>query len=102
MNLILYTLSYCDICLFLKDELKNNSIDYREVHCDENPTIAKLIQNKLATENYPIVCVEGDESKLYFISGTASSLRQIANNEYFTHYESIKHLIHLIKLQHEK
>lgn len=102
MNLILYTLSYCDICLFLKDELKANDIDYQEVYCDENATIAKLIQSKLATENYPIVCVEGDDTKLYFISGNASPLRQIANNEYFTHYESIKHLIHLIKYQHEK
>lgn len=102
MIIKLYTLSYCDICLFLKDELKAAAIDFEEVYCDENPTIAKLIQNKLATENYPIVCIEGDDTKLYFISGNASPLRQIADNEYFAHYESIKHLIHLIKYQYEK
>lgn len=102
MDIKLYTLSYCDICLFLKDELKAIGIDFEEIYCDKNPTIAKLIQNKLATENYPIVCVEGVELKLYFIYGNSSPIRQIANDEYFTHYESIKHLTHLIKLQYEK
>ncbi len=97
MLLRIYTLSYCDICLYLKDELRAINLDFEETYCDQDATVAKLIQYKLATENYPIVLVETNGNSIYFISGTASSLRQIGNNEYFTHYESIKHLIHLIQ-----
>jgi len=102
MSITIFTLSYCDTCLWLKDKLKEESIDFKEEYCDTNKTLAKQIESKLNSDYYPMAMFKYEDEKVYFVFGGSEKITDIEEKEFIVYYQTIPQLTLLLKKLNEK
>lgn len=102
MTIAIYSLSYCDICLRLKDNLQEEGIAFHSYIVDEEPNLAKEIEDKVNTNAYPIVRIDNNGKIMYITLGNSQEITDINETEHIAHYETLAHLTYLLKKLHEK
>ena len=92
----IYTLEGCSQCKWLVEELNKTSLKYRNFDANEYNDLAIILEDLLNTTLYPIVHINKGSKDIYIIS------EEIDRSFYdesiaVLNYESVLHLIHLIK-----
>jgi len=86
------TLSWCDICQWLKSELDGCGIAYTNIDADQFSDFADKIEEKFKTEAYPIVFIEHNDKVITIVSETSLD----TSDELLT-FDSIPELVGIIK-----
>lgn len=102
MNIAIYSLSYCDICLRLKDNLQEEGIEFHSYLVDEDDSLANQIENKVGTNSYPIVKIENNSKIMYITLGNSQEITDISETEHIAHYETLAHLTYTLKKLYEE
>jgi glutaredoxin len=81
-RIIIFTLSGCFHCTFLKEELNNLSIPFTEIEVTANPKIWEQVVNQTGHDSLPTIFIQKD--------GTESGPVYVPGRDYDTHDEIIE------------
>ena len=88
----LLTLSWCDYCTWLKSELDAEGIAYDNIDAEKFPKFADEIEEKLKTDDYPIVFLDLGDKIITFVSET-----ELETSDTLRTFDSIPELVGIIK-----
>jgi len=100
----IYTLKHCSFCNETLAKLDQEGILYNSIDADENDQLAGRIESALSSSIYPMVNIPQGKQSAWIISATSEG-RAIRSDCSIDYYQSIPHLIKLIKqriTQYEK
>ena len=86
------TLSWCDICTWLKSELDGYGIAYTNIDAEQFSDFADKVEEKFKTEAYPIVFIEYGDKVITVVSETSLD----TSDELLT-FDNVPHLVGIIK-----
>lgn len=86
------TLSDCDYCIWLKNELDANEISYTNIDAEVFSDFSDEIENKLKTDTYPMVFIDLGPNVIALVGET-----DLETNETLRTFDSIPELIGIIK-----
>jgi glutaredoxin len=86
------TLSYCDVCKWLKSELSKEGLEYKEIDVEMFDSFASDIEKKFKTEHYPIIFLENDQNIITILPATELEPSPILHT-----FDTIPQAIQLIK-----
>lgn len=86
------TLSDCDYCIWLKNELDANEISYTNIDAEVFSDFSDEIEEKFKTESYPMVFIDLG-SKIIVLVGETN----LETSETLRTFDSIPELIGIIK-----
>lgn len=86
------TLSWCDICTWLKSELDEIGITYTNIDAEQFSDFADKVEEKFKTEAYPIVFIEHGDKVTTIVSETSLD----TSDELLT-FDNVPHLVSIIK-----
>jgi len=65
-NIVLLTLSGCDLCNSFRALLKSNNIHYHEVDANENAVLSDKIEATIGVYTYPIIILTDDTADVSY------------------------------------
>ena len=102
MNITIYSLSYCEHCLRLKEKLKEAEIDFEVKDADTFYDESTALEELLDTKNYPILELEDFPDVTYFINESRNP-QKIEEHIYTISFPTIESLVTQVKNYiHEK
>jgi glutaredoxin len=86
------TLSDCDYCIWLKNELDGCGINYTNIDVDMFKDFVDALMDKLKTDGLPLVIIDLGPKIISIVGGT-----ELEESETLRTFESIPHLVGIIK-----
>ena len=86
------TLSDCDYCIWLKNELDGQGISYVNIDANENSDFADSVEARLKTKKYPMVFIDLGPRVIAILSET-----DLETNETLRTFNTMPELIGIIK-----
>lgn len=86
------TLSWCDICTWLKSELDEIGITYTNIDAEQFSDFADKVEEKFKTEAYPIVFIEHGDKVTTIVSETS-----LDTSDELRTFDNVPHLVSIIK-----
>jgi len=96
MNIKVYSLSYCEKCLKLKQELKDAGITFEDFDADKYYDESIQLEGLLRTKSYPILAIEDDSEVTYFINESRGP-QKITEEIYTLPFATIENLLFQVK-----
>lgn len=96
MNIAIYSLSYCEHCLRLKQGLKDAGIEFDDIDADNYYDETIELEELLSTKNYPILVIEDSKDTIYFINESRPP-QKIKENVYTISFPTIDSLLLQVK-----
>lgn len=86
------TLSDCDYCMWLKDELDGCGINYINIDARAFNDFSDEIEDRLKTKTYPMVFIDLGPNVIALVGETS-----LETNETLRTFDTIPHLVGIIK-----
>ena len=86
------TLSWCDICTWLKSELDGCGIAYTNIDAEQFSDFADKVEDKFQTEAYPIVFIETKDKVITIVPET-----KLETSDILLTFDTIPQLVGIIK-----
>jgi glutaredoxin len=91
-NIRVLTLSYCDMCNWLKREIESEGLKFTNIDAEQHDSFAEDIEKRFKTESYPIIFLEGKQDVITILSETDLEPSPVLHT-----FETIPQAIGLIK-----
>lgn len=92
----IYTLKHCSFCKDTLAKLDQEGILYNNIDVDTNDQLAGKIESALSSSLYPMVNIPQGRQSAWIISADSEG-RVVRSDCAIDYYQSVSHLIHLIK-----
>lgn len=92
----IYTLKHCSFCKETLTKLDQEGILYNNIDADENDQLAGRIESALSSSIYPMISIPQGKQSAWIISADSKE-RVMRPDCAIDYYQSIPHLINLIK-----
>ena len=86
------TLSDCDYCMWLKNELDGCGINYTNIDAEMFTDFSDAIEDRLKTKTYPMVFIDLGPNVIALVGETS-----LETNETLRTFDTIPHLVGIIK-----
>ena len=86
------TLSWCDICQWLKSELKAAGINYVDIDAEQFTDFADKLEAKYKTDTYPMVIIEKGNNIVTILSSTS-----LDTTDTLRTFDTVPQLVEMIK-----
>lgn len=96
MNIKVYSLSYCEKCIKLKQELTDAGIDFEDLDADKHYDESIQLEGLLRTRSYPIVAVQDADELTYFINESRGP-QKLTEGVYTLSFATVENLLYQIK-----
>lgn len=95
MRIKVYSLSYCDKCLKLKQGLKDSNIDFEDLDADKYYDESIQLEELLNTKSYPILVIEDRETTCFI--NESRGPQKVKEGLYTLQYSTIDSLLLQVK-----